>query len=161
MEFNGIDEFMLYLKAQFDKSERRQDWRALTGRNHVTSDYDTFVFTDEKVFQIRAKEVVPKQMAAVAREVGGPSPDLLELIKGGSTVPLNVMSRSPSAYSVIMFGVQQYSSDISDLLRKEYYGSKQDQLDRELGRSVKVLLDRPELRRAYRSMRQDQDGYFA
>ncbi len=161
MEFNGIDEFMLYLKARFDKSERRQDWRALTGRNHVSSDYDTFIFTDEKVFQIRAKEVVPKQMAAVATEVGGPSPDLLELIKGGSPVPLNVMARTPSAYSVIMFGVQQYSSDISDLLRREYYGSKQDQLDRELDRSVKVLLERPELRRAYRSMRQDQDGYFA
>jgi hypothetical protein len=161
MEFNGIDEFMLYLKAQFDRSERRQDWRALTGRNHVSSDYDTFIFTDEKVFQIKAKEVAPKQMAAVAREVGGPSPDLLEVIKGGSPVPLNVMTRSPSAYSVIMFGVQQYSSDISDLLRREYYGSRQDQLDLELERSVKVLLDRPELRRAYTTMRQDQDGYFA
>ncbi|HEX7391883.1 MAG TPA: hypothetical protein VF374_02905 [Thermoplasmata archaeon] len=161
MEFSGIDEFMLYLKAQFDKSERRQDWRALTGRNHVSSDYDTFIFTDEKVFQIKAKEVAPKRMAAVAREVGGPSPDLLELIAGGSPVPLNVMTRSPSAYSVIMFGVQQYSSDISDLLRREYYGSRQDQLDLELDRSVKVLLDRPDVMRAYRSMRRDQDGYFA
>ena len=46
MEFRGIDEFMLYLKGRYDLSERRQDWRALTGRNHVTSEYDTFIFTE-------------------------------------------------------------------------------------------------------------------
>jgi hypothetical protein len=161
MEFHGIDEFMVYLKGRYDTSERKQDWRALTGRNHVTSEYDTFIFTDEKVFQIKSVEIAPKKMAAVAREVGGPSPDLLEVIKGGSPTPLNVISRTPSAYSVIMFGMQQYSSDISDLLRREYYASRQDNLDVELERSVKVLLERPEYRTAYRSLRETQEGYFA
>jgi hypothetical protein len=161
MEFRGIDEFMLYLKGRYDLSERRQDWRALTGRNHVTSEYDTFIFTEEKVFQIKATEIAPKKMAAVAREVGGPSPDLLDVIKGGSPVPLNVTSRTPSAYSVIMFGMQQYSSDISDLLRREYFPSRQDQLEQELERSVKVLLEPPEYRTAHRSLRETQEGYFA
>lgn len=161
MEFHGIDEFMVYLKGRYDTSARRQDWRALTGRNHVTSEYDTFIFTDEKVFQIKSAEIAPKKMAAVAREVGGPSPDLLEVIKGGSSIPLNVTSTTPSAYSVIMFGIQQYSSDISDLLRREYYASRQDSLDVELERSVKVLLERPEYRAARRSLRETQEGYFA
>ena len=161
MEFHGIDEFMVYLKGRYDTSERKQDWRALSGRNHVTSEYDTFIFTDEKVFQIKSVEIAPKKMAAVAREVGGPSPDLLDVIKGGAPTPLNVISRTPSAYSVIMFGMQQYSSDISDLLRREYYASRQDNLDLELERSVKVLLERPEYRAAYRSLRETQEGYFA
>jgi len=161
MEFHGIDEFMLYLKAQFDKSDRRQDWRALTGRDHMRSSYDTFIFTDEKVFQVKAKEFAPKQMASVALEVGDPSPDLLELIKGGAPVPLNVISRTPSAYSVIMFGMQQYSSDVSDLLRTEYYSSRQDRLESDLDRSLKVRLERPEYRRAYRDLRESQEGYFS
>lgn len=161
MEFHGIDEFMVYLKGRYDLSQRKQDWRALTGRNHVTSEYDTFIFTDEKVFQIKAEEIAPRKMAAVAREVGGPSPDLLDLIRGGSPIPLNVVARSPSPYSVIMLGMQQYSSDISDLLRREYYSSRQDQLGLELERCVKVLLERPEHRAAYRSMKDSQDGYFA
>jgi hypothetical protein len=161
MEFHGIDDFMMYLKGRFDLSERKQDWRALTGRNHVDATYDTFIFTDQKVFQIKAKEVAPKMMAAVASEVGGPSPDLLEVIKGGSPVPLNVIARSPSAYSVIMFGMQQYSSDISDLLRREYYSSKQDQLERDMQRGLEVLLQRPEYRHAYRSLSDAQEGYFA
>jgi len=161
MEFHGIDEFMVYLKARFDRSDRRQDWRALTGRDHVTSAYDTFIFTDERVFQVTAKEFVPGKMASVAREVGNPSPDLLELIKGGASVPLNVISRAPSEHSVIMFGIQQYSSEVSDLLRREYYSSRQDQLESDLDRSLDALLDRPEYRRAYRDLRDREEGYFA
>ena len=161
MEFHGIDEFMRYLKGRYDVSERKQDWRALTGRDHVKSTYDTFVFTDEKVFQIKSLELAPAKMAAVASEVGGPSPDLLEAIRGGSPVPLSVVSRSPSAHSVIMFGMQQYSSDISDMLRREYYSSKQDQLDSSLDKSAKSLLERPEYRAAYRSLREREEGYFA
>jgi hypothetical protein len=161
MEFHGIDEFMLYLKGRFDLSERKQDWRALTGRDHVASQYDTFIFTDERIFQIKAKELAPRKMVAVASEVGDPSPDILELTKGGAPVPLNVVSRSPSPYSIVMFGIQQYSSDISDLLRREYFSSKQDRLDMELERSMKALLERPEYRAAYRSMKEDQEVYFA
>lgn len=161
MEFHCIDEFMLYLKTQFDRSECRQDWRVLTGRDHATSAYDTFIFTDKKVFQIKAKEFAPKKMVSVACEVGDASPDLLELIRGGAPVPLNVVSRTPSAYSVIMFGMQQYSSDVSDTLRREYYSSRQDQLERDLARSLNALLERPEYRRAYRDLREAQEGYFA
>lgn len=161
MEFHGIEEFMRYLKACFDKSERKQDWRALTGRNHVSSNYDTFIFTDQRVFQIKAAEVAPHRMAAVAREVGGPSQDMLEMIKGGAPIPLSVISRSPNAYSVIMFGMQQYSSDIADLFRQEYYSSKQDALERELERRVKVFMDRPEFRASHRDLKERQEGYFA
>ena len=161
MELHGIDEFMLYLKTKFDESERRQDWRALTGRDHVARRHDTFVFTDRKVFQIKASEVAPQRMAAVAVEVGGPSPDLLELIRGGSTVPLNVISTSADMRSVIMFGMQQYSSEVADTLRREYYGSKQDMLKRELDRRVKVFAERPEFRPSRRALLEDQEGYFA
>src|SRR4030042_2143668 len=161
MEFHGIDEFMRYLKGRDDLSERKQDWRALTGRNHIDSTFDTFVFSDEKVYQIKAAAVPPKEMAAVAREVGGPSPDLLELVGGGAPIPLNVVSHKPSAHTVVMFGMQQYSSEISDLLKREYYSSKQDQLKDEMERSLNVLLERPEYRRAYRSLRERQEGYFA
>jgi len=161
MEFHGIDEFMRYLKGRFDLSERKQDWRVLTGRDHVNSTNDTFIFTDQRVYQIKSVEVAPRTMAAVSREIGGPSPDMLEVIKGGAPVPLSVISRSPDAYSVIMFGMQQYSSDIADLLRLEYYNSKQDELQKELGRRLKVLLERPEYRCAYRNMKEGQEGYFA
>lgn len=161
MEFRGIDEFMRRLKMRYDLSERKQDWRALTGRDHVSSRYDTFIFTDEKVYQIKAAEVIPGTMVAAAVELGSPSTDLLEVIKGGAPVPLNVVSRLPSAYSIIMFGMQHYSSDISDLLRREYYSSKQDRLESELERNMRALLDRPEYRRAYRSLRESQESYFA
>jgi len=161
MEFHGIDEFMRYLKVKFDESERKQEWRALTGRNHVRSENDTFIFTDKGVYQIKSVEVAPQKMAAVAREVGGPSPDMLELIRGGAPVPLNVVASSPNAYSVIMFGMQQYSSDIADLFRNEYYSSKQDDLHRDLDRNLKVLLERPELRTSYIRLKESQEAYYA
>lgn len=161
MEFHGIDEFMRYLKVKFDESERKQDWRALSGRDHVRGVNDTFVFGDTKVYQIKSIEVAPKHMVAVASEVGGPSPDMLELIKGGAPVPLNVVSRSRDAYSVIMFGMQQYSSDTTDLFRREYYASKQDRLNSELERRLKVMLERPEFKTSYKRLKESQEGYFA
>lgn len=161
MELLGIDDFMRYLKAKFDESERKQDWRALTGRDHARSQYDTFIFTDKKVFQIKAAEVAPQRMAAVACEVGGPSPDLLEMTKTASQVPLNVTARSPDMYSIIMFGMQQYSSDIADQFRREYYSSRQDLLERELDRRVKVFMERPEFRASRRQALESQEGYFA
>jgi hypothetical protein len=57
--------------------------------------------------------------------------------------------------------MQQYSSDIAELLRKEYYSSKQEQLQAELDRKLKVLLERPDLRTSYRKLRESQEGYFA
>lgn len=161
MEFHGIDEFMRYLKVRFDESERKQDWRALTGRDHVRGVNDTFVFSDSKVYQIKSVEVAQGQMVAVADEVGGQSPDMLELIKGAAQVPLNVVSRSQSAHSVIMFGLQQYSSDAADLFRREYYSSKQDRLNAELDRKLKAMLERPEFRASFRRIKERQEVYFA
>jgi hypothetical protein len=161
MEFHGIEEFMRYLKVCFDKSDQREKWRALSGRDHVRSDYDTFIFTDSKVFQIKSSEVAPKNTVAVAREVGSASPDFLEMIRGGAPVPLNVISRAQDASAVIMFGMQQYSSDIADVLRREYYHSRQDDLKAELDRKVGCVIERPEYRSAYKRLREDQESYFS
>ncbi len=161
MEFQGIDGFMRYLKGKYDESERRHEWRALSGRDHVSSSYDTFIFTDHKVYQIKSLELMPQRMVAVASEVGGPSPDMLELVRGGSPVPLSVMSKAEDASAVVMFGMQQYSSDTADVLRREYYASRQDMLKADLDRRVGSLIERPEYRHAYRSLREREDGYFA
>ena len=161
MELHGIDEFMRYLKTKFDEIELKQDWRALTGRNHIHSENDTFIFTDRSVFQIKSVEFAPQRMVAVANEIGGPSPDMLELVRGGAPMPLNVVSKSPSAYDVIMFGMQQYSSEIADTFRNEYYVSKQDRLHSELDRRLKVMLEKPEFSTSYRKLKESQEGYFA
>lgn len=161
MEFQGIDDFMRLLKAKYDTSERRHEWRALSGRDHVSSSYDTFILADERVYQIKSVEVLPQRMAAVAGEVGEPSPDMLDLVRGGAPVPLSVISRKDDASAVMMFGMQQYSSDVADVLKHEYYRSRQDRLRSDLDRRVKALIERPEYRRAYRSMREREEGYFA
>jgi len=161
MEFQGIEEFMRYLKTKYDESERKHEWRALSGRDHVTSSYDTFLFSDQKVYQIKSRELAPQRMVAVANEVGGPSPDMLELVRGGAPVPLSVISKAQDASAVIMFGMQQYSSDVSDVFKREYYGSKQDALKAELDQRVDSLIQRPEYRHAYKNLREREDGYFA
>jgi hypothetical protein len=161
MEFQGIEEFMRCLKTKYDESERKQEWRALSGRDHVSSSYDTFIFTDQKVYQIKSLELMPQRMVAVANEVGGPSPDMLDLVRGGAPVPLSVISKAKDASAVVMFGMQQYSSDVADVFKREYYGSKQDQLKAELDSRIGSLIQRPEYRHAYRDLRAREDGYFA
>ena len=152
---------MHLLKSRYDSSERKQDWRALSGRNHATGDYDTFVFAEDKVYQIKAVEVSPRNMVGVGCEVGSCSPDLSEISKKGSPVPLGVVSRSPEASSIMMFGLQQYSSDATLLLKDEFFSSRQDRLESDLKRRLDRLLERPQLRSSYRRMREDQESYFA
>jgi len=161
MEFCGIDDFMRYLKGKYDDSDKKQTWRALSGRDHVGSSHDTFIFTDQKIFQIKAAEVIPQSMVAVASEVGTPSSDLLDLIRTGSPVPLNVFSGVPAKQAVVMFGVQQYSSEITDLLKREYFHSRQDALRSDLDRKLSAIVERPEFKHAYRSLKERQETYFA
>jgi hypothetical protein len=161
MEIHGIEELMRYLKGRYDSSERRHEWRALSGRDHISGRNDTFIFSEDKVYQIRSTEFSPRRMVAVGGEVGSNSPDLFELTKNGSPIPLGVMSKAADASAVIMFGIQQYSSDATDLLRHEHFDSKQDRLDEELETKLDKLLERPEYRTSYRRLREDQESYFA
>jgi len=161
MEFQGVEELMRRLKAEWDSSGARQDWRALTGRDHITGSYDTFVFSDEKVYQIKAKEFAPRRMVAVGSELGQRSDELLGLMSKGAPVPLGVMSRSTDASLIMMVGMQHYSSEATDELRREYFHSKQDRMKSDLDLELGRLLDRPEYRRSFRSLHDDQAAYFA
>lgn len=161
MEIHGVEDLMHLLKRRYDTSERRQEWRALSGRNHLTGEYDTFVLSDDKIFQIKAVEISPKNMVGMGCEVGSATPDLSDLFRHGASVPLGVVSRGQEASAVIMFGMQQYSSDVSQVLKDEYFSSKQDKLESDLGRRLDKLLERPEFKSSYRRMREDQESYFA
>lgn len=161
MEFHGIEELMRRLKLQYDSSERRSEWRALTGRDHVSGVYDTFVFAEDVVHQIKAIEVAPKRMVAVGRPVGSSSPDLSEMTLKGSPVPIGMVSRATDASAIIMLGMQQYSSDVAYTLKTEYFGSKQDRLEHDLERRLDSVLERPEFRTSYRRLREDQESYFS
>ena len=161
MELHGIDELMRHLKGRYDSSERKHEWRALSGRDHASGKYDTFIFSEDRVYQIRSAEVSPRRMVAVGSEVGSNSPDLFELTKSGSPIPLGVISKATDASAIIMLGMQQYSSDVADVLRNEHFHSRQDRLEGELEARLDKLLERPEFRTSYRRLREDQDSYFA
>lgn len=161
MELHGVDQLMRHLKGRYDSSERRHEWRALSGRDHANGKYDTFIFSDDTVYQIRSTEVSPRRMVAVGGEVGSNSPDLFELIKDGSPIPLGVISKAADASAIVMLGMQQYSSDVADILRSEHFHSKQDRLEGELEARLDRLLERPEFRTSYRRLREDQESYFA
>jgi hypothetical protein len=161
MEFQGVEELMRRLKAEWDSSETRSDWRALTGRDHVSGSYDTFVFSDRKVYQIKAREFAPRRMVAVGSEMGQRSDELLGLMSRGAPVPLGVLSRCTDASLIMMVGMQHYSSDAADELRREYFPSGQDVLKGDLDAELDRLLERPGYRRAFRSLDDDQSAYFA
>jgi hypothetical protein len=161
MEFLGIDELMRYLKRRYDSCDQRHEWRALTGRDHVKGTYDTFLFSDERIYQIKASEIARGRMIAVGGEVGSASPDLAELSKDGSPIPIGMVSRATDASSVLLFGMQQYSSDTADTLKTEYFQSKQERLERDLKAQLDRALKRPEFRATFKSLREDQESYFS
>jgi hypothetical protein len=72
-----------------------------------------------------------------------------------------MISRAADASSVILYGMQKYSSETADMLRLEYFESPQERLETDLRAQLERVLERPEFKASFRSLREDQESYFS
>jgi hypothetical protein len=148
MAIKNVSSLMGNLKQSYDKSKNKSGWRVLSGMNREYN--DTFIAGDNKLWQIKSEEVRPGESIAVGMKVSKFDEDLEKIMKNGSPVPFGTVTPIDAKISVIMAGMQTFSSDSSNLLCKEHVSSKQAELEQKLKQQVDFMMDDASFRRKYK-----------
>ncbi len=147
MEIKSISALMGSLKESYDKSKNKSQWRVLQGMDREY--HDTFIAGDKNLWQIKSEEVSAGESVAVGMKVSRFDEELEKIMKNGSPVPFGTVTPRNNKISIIMAGMQMYSSDSSSLLCREYLSSKQEALEHKLNDQVNKMMDDREFRMRY------------
>jgi len=147
MAIKSVSTLVGSLKEKYDKSKDRSSWRVLQGmdRDH----YNTFIAGDRNLWQIRSEEVAAGEMVAMGMRIARMDEELEKIMKQGSPVPFGNVTPQRNKPSIVMAGVQTYSSDSSSLLCREFLSGKQAALEEKLKGQVEKMKDDPAFRKKY------------
>jgi hypothetical protein len=147
MVVESISTLMGSLKESYDKSKDKAGWRVLQGMNRGY--YDTFLAGDNNLWQIKSEEVGSGEFVAVGAKVSRCDEELEKIMRTGSPVPFGTVTPVKRKPSIIMAGIQVYSSDSSSLLCRDYLSNKQAALEEKLKSQVEKMKDDPAFRKRY------------
>lgn len=147
MAIKSVSTLVGGMKEKYDKSKDRSSWRVLQGmdRDH----YNTFIAGDRNLWQIRSEEVMAGEMVAVGMRIARMDKELEKIMKQGSPVPFGNVTPQRNKPSIVMAGIQTYSSDSSSLLAREFLSGKQAALEHKLKGQVEKMKDDPAFRKKY------------
>ena len=147
MAIKSVSSLMGNLKETYDRSKNKSGWCVLTGINREYN--DTFIAGDKILWQIKSEEVRPGESVAVGMKVSKFDEELEKIMKNGSPVPFGTVTPIDKKISVIMAGMQTFSSDSSNQLCKEHLSGKQAQLEHKLKQQVDMMMENRSFRRKY------------
>lgn len=147
MAVQSISTLVGDLKEKYDKSKNKSSWRVLQGMDRDY--YNTFIAGDKNLWQIKSEEVTTGEMFAVGMRISRMDEDLEKIMKQGSPVPFGNVTPQRNKPSIVMAGIQTYSSDSSSLLCREFLSSKQAELEHKLKGQVEKMKDDPAFRKKY------------
>ena len=147
MTIKSVSTLVGDLKEKYDKSKNKSSWRVLQGMDR--ENYNTFIAGDRNLWQIRSEEVTAGEMIAVGMRIARMDEELEKIMKQGSPVPFGNVTPQRNKPSIVMAGVQTYSSDSSSLLCREFLSGKQAELEEKLKSQVEKMKDDPAFRKKY------------
>jgi len=147
MAVKSISTLVGDLKEKYDKSKNKSSWRVLQGMDG--DHYNTFIAGDKNLWQIKSEEVTTGEMFAVGMRIARMDEELEKIMRQGSPVPFGNVTPQRNKPSIIMAGIQTYSSDSSSLLCRELLSSKQAELEERLKGQVEKMKDDPGFRKKY------------
>jgi hypothetical protein len=147
MAIKNISSLVGGLKQTYDKSKDRSSWRVLQGMDKDY--YNTFIAGDNNLWQIKSEEVSSGELVAVGMRVARMDEVLAGIMSRGSPVPFGTVTPQAKKASIIMAGVQTYSSESSSLMCREYLSTNQAALEQKLCSQVDKMKDDPVFRKKY------------
>ncbi len=154
MEIQASGDITRALKEKWDKSRDKKEWRVLTGRN-PKGRYDMFVSSPERLWQLKFEQTGRSEAIGFGLEVGRIDDEIKELMGMGAPVPFGLISPQKADLAIILAGIQQYSSDSSYTLCKEYISKEQAKLDEKLDREIERMgRSNPVFRRRYKEQKE-------
>ncbi|MHC1577414.1 MAG: hypothetical protein ACXQT6_01815 [Candidatus Methanospirareceae archaeon] len=166
MAVKSSAEIARILKKNWDKSEEKEktEWAVLSGRN-TKGRYDMFVSSPERVWQLKIEETGGNESIGFGLEVGKMDDELRKILQAGAgagaPVPFGLVSpQKKPDLAIIMAGVQQYSSDSTHTLCKEFLSEQQSKLDDRLDRELEKIHSDPLARRRYREQKERESRSY-
>ncbi|MFZ2070668.1 MAG: hypothetical protein WAV32_03500 [Halobacteriota archaeon] len=145
------------LKERWDKSKDKEDWRVLTGRN-PKGRYDMFIGSSDRLWQLKMEYTGTNEVLGFGLEAGKMDEDIEKFFDAGAPVPFGLvspqMTRKKCDLAIIMTGVQQYSSDSTYTLCRDYISEKQAKLDDKLDSEIERMSCDPLLGRKYKEQKE-------
>jgi hypothetical protein len=147
MTIKSVSAIVASLKESYDKSKDKSSWRVLQGMDRDF--YNTFIAGDNNLWQVKSEEVTTGEMVAVGMRIARMDEELEKIMKQGSPVPFGNVTPQRNKPSIVMAGIQTYSSDSSNLLCREFLSGKQAALEQKLKGQVEKMKDDPVFRKKY------------
>ncbi len=148
MPAKSIDEIMAELKRHYDKSQHKELWRVLTGRNPDDT-YDTFITTDKNLWQIKSEFIGPGQAVGVGSNVRRIDDEIRKVVEQGTPTPFGMLVPQTPEIAIILMGIQKYSSDSVSKLTRHHVPDKQLELKEKLNEEIERLKQNPQFRKEY------------
>ncbi|MCS4542069.1 MAG: hypothetical protein HY929_07100 [Euryarchaeota archaeon] len=160
MDIKPTNEIMRELLRLYRKSKSKESWQVITGRN-PKGRYDTFISADDKLWQLETEPIGSMEFIGVGSEITNVDEDIRKIMRTGSPVPFGIISPQRGKFSIIMAGIEQYSSDSVHLLRKEYFSEEQIKLEEKLNQELKRLVNRnPSFARKYKEQKEHESKSY-
>ncbi len=148
------------LKEKWNKSKDKGDWRVLTGRN-PKGRYDMFISSPERVWQLKMEQTGNNEAIGFGLEAGKIDDEIKKVMGIGAPVPFGLISpQKKPDLPIALAGIQQYSSDSTHTLCKEYISEKQAKLDEKLEREIERLNSDPVSRRRYKEQKERESKSY-
>ena len=141
------------LKEKWDHSKDKKEWKVLTGQNHKGR-HDMFISSPERIWQLKFEQTGNNEALGFGLDVGKIDEDIKRLMGMGAPIPFGLISPQKTELAIIMAGIQQYSSDTTHTLCKEYISGKQAKLDEKLDQEIERMSADPVFRRRYREQKE-------
>lgn len=153
MTVKPAKDILAEMKKRYDKCP--EGWRVLTGMDSKDV-YDTFISAgDGRVWQIKSEPISRNELVGVGLKVEKVDREIERIMMSGAPVPFGIISPQTRDLAIIMAGIQQYSSNAIEQLKKEYISSKQTKLYSNLKKEVERMLNSdPSLDRKYRAYKE-------
>jgi hypothetical protein len=159
MAIQSSTEITRALKEKWDKSKDKRDWRVLTGRNHKGR-YDMFISSPERMWQLKFEQTGGNEAIGFGLDVGKIDDEIKKLMNVGAPVPFGMISPQKADLAIIMAGIQQYSSDSTHVLCKDYISKEQAKLDEKLDREIERMSSDSVFRRRYKEQKERESKSY-
>lgn len=160
MGIKSSAEITRILKEKWDKSKDKEEWRVLTGRN-PKGRHDMFISSPERTWQLKIEQTGSNEAIGFGLEVGKIDDEIKKLMGIGAPVPFGLISpQKKPDLAIIMAGIQQYSSDSTYTLCKEYISEEQAKLDDKLDMEIERMSSDPISRRRYKEQKERESKSY-
>ena len=146
MEIKSVERIIAEIKERYDQEP--VGWKLLRGRD-TAGHYDTYIMNNKSLWQLKTEFKSPYQPAGVGIKIlDNPDEEMDILMREGDILPFSEIYPQRKSHPIFAMGIGRYSPKATNKL-KSIISSKNEELERNLSKSLNKFLHREGLLKEY------------